>query len=448
MSRVTRNKVSGVKSVNMLNENKISVNKNSNIPVATKRKAEDDLKKDIKSRKRAAFGDLTNAVSENSTGVVNVKNQVKKSFKNFVGKGETRGKEAKVVNSTKVTNGVKVGTKKAAKTRDVVDITNPKQSTSSSSEEGLLCVLDSSDSSNDVTIKDDENEKVFEVREPPRVTPPAGVVDFDQETYGDPQQHSEYAMEVFQYYKNREEMFKVPDYMGVQVEITDMMRAILVDWLVEVQESFELNHETLYMAVKMTDIYLSKKQVRKEDLQLVGATACLIACKVDERIPPMVDDFLYVCDDAYTRNQLMKMERKMLMVVGFDLGYPLSYRFLRRYGRVCKVTMPVLTLARYILELSLMEYSVNVGSSDSEVAAACLVLAFKMKGLTGYGSTLAYYSGFEVKELTSMVQKLLAMLQRPAKENLKTVRSKYSHKVFHEVATTPVPIRVDTTDDN
>jgi hypothetical protein len=53
----------------------------------------------------------------------------------------------------------------------------------------------------------------------------------------------------------------VPDYMNAQMEITDVMRGILVDWLVEVQESFELNHETLYTAVKMTDIYLSKKQV-------------------------------------------------------------------------------------------------------------------------------------------------------------------------------------------
>merc|ERR1712086_814041 len=98
-------------------------------------------------------------------------------------------------------------------------------------------------------------------------------------------------------------------------EITDVMRAILVDWLGEGQESFELNHETLYTAVKMTDIYLSKKQVRKEDLQLVGATACLIACKVDERIPPMVDDFLYVCDDAYTRTQIKDYERKVLGTV-------------------------------------------------------------------------------------------------------------------------------------
>ena len=68
-----------------------------------------------------------------------------------------------------------------------------------------------------------------------------------------------------------------------------MMRSILVDWLVEVQESFELNHETLYTAIKLMDIFMSKKFVCKEDLQLVGATAALIACKVilrPEQAPP------------------------------------------------------------------------------------------------------------------------------------------------------------------
>jgi hypothetical protein len=112
------------------------------------------------------------------------------------------------------------------------------------------------------------------------------------------------------------------------------MRAILVDWLVEVQESFELNHETLYTAVKVLDLYMSKKTVPKEDLQLVGATACLIACKIDERIPPCLDDFVYVCDDAYTRQQIKTMERDVLNTIDFDVGYPLSYRFVRRYGRV------------------------------------------------------------------------------------------------------------------
>ena len=50
--------------------------------------------------------------------------------------------------------------------------------------------------------------------------------------------------------------------MSAQKFISDGMRGILIDWLVEVQESFELNHETLYTAVKLTDLYLSKKQIR------------------------------------------------------------------------------------------------------------------------------------------------------------------------------------------
>merc|ERR1719284_236175 len=220
---------------------------------------------------------------------------------------------------------------------------------------------------------------------------------------------------------------------------------ILVDWLVEVQESFELNHETLYTAVKMVDLYLSKKQVKKEDLQLIGAVTCLIACKVDERIPPMVDDFLYVCDDAYTRERFMVTERKVLSVVGFDVGFPLSYRYLRRYGRVCHISMPVLTLARYILELSLMEYRLNVEISESEVAVAALVLALKMKNIEGWAATLKYYSSVDFTKAEPIVQKMLVMLQQPQKESMKTIHAKYSHKVFHEVALTPVPTSVTLT---
>merc|ERR1711970_375268 len=135
----------------------------------------------------------------------------------------------------------------------------------------------------------------------------------------------------------------------------------------------------------------------------------------------------------------MGMERKMLSVVGFDLGYSLSYRFLRRYGRVCRITMPVLTLARYILEMSLMEYRLNVEVSESELAAAALILALKMKNIEGWVATLKYYSGVDFAKADVVLQKMLVMLQQPHKESMKTIHAKYSHKAFHEVALTPVP---------
>ena len=48
----------------------------------------------------------------------------------------------------------------------------------------------------------------------------------------------------------------------------------------------------------------------------------------------MLDDFLYVCDDAYIRDEYIKMEMDILKTVGFDIGMPSSYRFLRRYSKV------------------------------------------------------------------------------------------------------------------
>ena len=51
--------------------------------------------------------------------------------------------------------------------------------------------------------------------------------------------------------------------------------------------------------------------------------------------PPLVDDFLFICDDTYVRDEFLAMERSLLKTVGFDLGIPLSYSFLRRYAQVC-----------------------------------------------------------------------------------------------------------------
>jgi len=71
--------------------------------------------------------------------------------------------------------------------------------------------------------------------------------------------------------------------MSRQPEMSLHMRAILVDWLVEVQQSFELVHETLYLAVKLIDCYLDRQKTRvaKNLVQLIGATALNVACKFE-----------------------------------------------------------------------------------------------------------------------------------------------------------------------
>lgn len=81
------------------------------------------------------------------------------------------------------------------------------------------------------------------------------------------------------------------------------------------------------------------------------------------------------------------MEIEILKVLQFNLNYPLSYSFLRRFARCSSQTLETLTLSRFILESSLMDYSF-VDELDSKMAAASLLLAMRMKHLQWVSSML------------------------------------------------------------
>ncbi|XP_053931573.1 G2/mitotic-specific cyclin-B3 isoform X2 [Cuculus canorus] len=259
------------------------------------------------------------------------------------------------------------------------------------------------------------------------------VEDIDKEQLGDPYANAEYAKEIFEYMREREEKFILPNYMEKQSDISRDMRAILVDWMVEVQENFELNHETLYLAVKLVDHYLVEVVSMRDKLQLIGCTAILIASKFEERYPPCVDDFLYICDDAYKREELIAMEISILTTLKFDINIPIPYRFLRRFAKCARASMETLTLARFLCEMTLQEYD-YAQESPSKLAASCLLLALTMKNLGGWTPTLEYYSGYRAQDLHPLVKRLNFLLTYQPRDKLKAVRTKYSHRVFFEVA--------------
>lgn len=99
--------------------------------------------------------------------------------------------------------------------------------------------------------------------------------------------------------------------------------------------------------------------------------------------------------------------------------------------------METLTLARYILETSLLEYDF-VPVRASQMAAACLSLAMAMKDINEWTPTLVHYTGYTRDDLSELVTKLNVLISVQPKKNLKTVHSKYSHPVFFQVAKTPI----------
>nr|XP_032834392.1 G2/mitotic-specific cyclin-B3 [Petromyzon marinus] len=253
---------------------------------------------------------------------------------------------------------------------------------------------------------------------------------------GDPLQCSEYARSVFLYMKQREEKFSLLPYMERQADLNAEMRGILVDWMVEVQENFQLNHETLYLAVKLVDHFLNVAAVPRENLQLVGATCVFIAAKFDEVCPPSVDDLLFICDDAYTHVELVGTERRILLALDYDVNIPVAYRPLRRYAKVCGVDMKTLTLARYACESTLAHVDF-VSEGASRLAAACLGLALRMMRLPPWPEALARHSGYQEAGVRPLMARLNELLRQAPEEKLVAVYSKYSHKVFFEVAKIP-----------
>lgn len=61
------------------------------------------------------------------------------------------------------------------------------------------------------------------------------------------------------------------------MEITPEMRAILVDWIVEVCEEFQLHTDTLFLCIGCIDRFLTARSISRDQFQLLGITCLLIA---------------------------------------------------------------------------------------------------------------------------------------------------------------------------
>jgi hypothetical protein len=115
------------------------------------------------------------------------------------------------------------------------------------------------------------------------------VENIDAPDRGNPQCVADYAHEIHQWFRHAEEMFMPPrNYMDMQKNINIKMRAILIDWLVEVHLKFKLMPETLYLTVNFIDRYLACQPCPRRKLQLVGVTCMLLASKYEEIYFPEV----------------------------------------------------------------------------------------------------------------------------------------------------------------
>ncbi|NWR56327.1 CCNB1 protein, partial [Bucorvus abyssinicus] len=229
------------------------------------------------------------------------------------------------------------------------------------------------------------------------------VEDVDAEDGTDPDLCSDYVKDIYKYLKNLEENQPVrPKYLDGQ-EINGNMRAILIDWLVQVQIKFRLQQETLYMAVAIIDRFLQDNAVSKKMLQLVGVTAMFIASKYEEMFPPHIGDFAYITDHTYTKFQICQMEMKILRALDFGLGRPLPPHFLRRASKIAEVDLEQHVLAKYLMELCIVDYDM-VHFPPSKTAAAASCLSLKLLDGCEWTATLQRCTSYTESDLIPVMQ--------------------------------------------
>lgn len=261
----------------------------------------------------------------------------------------------------------------------------------------------------------------------------------------DPLCKNDYVQDMYRHFSARETSTSVrPLYMEEQSHLNELMRAILIDWLVDVHYSFRLSLATLFLTVNLIDRFLELSPgVSRRDFQLVGATALWIASKYEEIRPMDIYQLVDVCDACYTKQQIFRQEKEMLISLHFNLCIPTSLTFLLRFLKAAKADRLMAHMAMYILEGTLGSYNL-LHYLPSQMAAASVYLARKTllddttTTTAVWSGSLEDYTGYTKEEIIPVAKAIWMERESEGELNLTAVQKKYCTVQYSSVATKPL----------
>ncbi|KAF3678639.1 G2/mitotic-specific cyclin S13-7 [Capsicum chacoense] len=269
--------------------------------------------------------------------------------------------------------------------------------------------------------------------------PKVQIVDIDATDVNNELAVLEYVEDIYTFYKIAESESRIHDYMDSQPEVSEKMRAILIDWLIEVHHKFELNQETLYLTINIVDRYLAAATTSRRELQLVGISAMLIASKYEEIWAPEVNDFVCISDRAYSHEQILSMEKRILGQLEWYLTVPTPYVFLVRFIKAavsdvqanvavlnsCNVTS-MENMVYFLAELGVMNYATNSYCSSMIAASAVYVARHTLQCNPFWNETLKLHTGFSESQLLGCAKLLVNYHKEAPEHKLKVIYRKYS----------------------
>lgn len=263
---------------------------------------------------------------------------------------------------------------------------------------------------------------------------------FDRQQRSNPPMCGEIAGDIVDMFHVRERaMVRDANYLSSQTEVTEKMRTILVDWLVDVHLKFKLHPETLFLAVDIVDRYLAVARVSRSQLQLVGVTAILLAAKYEEIWPPEVKECIHISANTYTRDELLRMERAICAALQFKLTVPTPYPFLVRMLETTEADEVTRHAALFFMEYAVQDYK-NLQYLPSQVACASMYLANVIQRKPDpWNFTLQHYSRARLGDFHKCASQLLDYINSIANTKYQAIKRKYSSAKYSDISRLIIP---------
>lgn len=253
-------------------------------------------------------------------------------------------------------------------------------------------------------------------------------------TISNPQLVEAFQTPILEYLKSKQNVYAIDKgYIKNQKGVNNRMRAILVDWLIDVNLKFKMLPQVLFMTVNVIDRYLAIRQVSRAELQLLGVTALMVVGKYEEIYPPLLKDYVSVCDNAYKREDIIRMEESIISALEFKLSQPSSFYFLQLIQQKIKLEPRPLMFVQYILENALLDTdALNFNNLTIVAGATYLVNKIFKRGRWTHEYTLL--CGVSEQEAKACAKQLYSIVQEIDSTNLTAVKRKFAAPEYFEIS--------------
>ncbi|CAM9129248.1 unnamed protein product [Choristocarpus tenellus] len=236
--------------------------------------------------------------------------------------------------------------------------------------------------------------------------------------------------------RQEEDLCPLPDYMGRQ-SFRAEHRSMLVDWLMEVVDVFDMCHRTAFLAVSYTDRFLSRASIPRNKFQLLGATCLHVASKCEDVSYIGIEDLASCAGRAYEPKHVLDMEEEVLKTLQFQLSVPTVLDFLNVMMEMVpefKGLSQIRNLALYLAEISLQHFNF-VLFKPSVTGSSCLVLALATLGKPHWPPRLSQAAGHTLCDLEICIRDLHEVHSAMPLSHLEVIRKRYLKIERKEVAT-------------